>query len=103
MGGKHFIHGLTIQIWTYTPCVRLPELGPALPGSERPGHSAHATLRAVNVGNFPPATCTPTPVLGLRIYPPNQTAAAFIAQTGTGCAQAGVNQLQIGFVVNGTG
>ena len=64
----------------------------------RPRHPAE-----VNVGNFPAATCTPTPVLGLRIYPPNQTAAAFIPQTGTGCAQSGVDQLQIGFVVNGAG
>jgi hypothetical protein len=64
-----------------------------------PGASAHATLREINVANFPTATCTPTPVDGLRIYPPNQTAAAFIAQTGTGCAQAGLDQLQIGFVV----
>lgn len=68
-----------------------------------PGKSANATLREINVGNYPSATCTPTPVLGLRIYPPGQTAAAFIPQTGTGCAQAGVDQLQIGFVVNGAG
>jgi hypothetical protein len=68
-----------------------------------PGKYAHATLREINVGNYPTATCTPTAVLGLRIYPPNQTAAAFVAQTGTGCAQAGVDQLQIGFVVNGAG
>jgi hypothetical protein len=87
-----------------SPAARVPT-----PGSTQqtvqlaPGNSAHATLREVNVGNYPSATCSPTPVRGLRIYPPNQTAATFIAQSGTGCSQVGPQQLEIGFVVNGLG
>jgi hypothetical protein len=68
-----------------------------------PGKSASAALREVNVANYPAATCTPTPVLGLRVYPPNQTAAAFVSQTSNGCAQTGPEQLQISFVVAGGG
>ncbi len=68
-----------------------------------PGKSANAALREVNVANYPAATCTPTPVLGLRVYPPGETAAAFVSQPTTGCAQTGPEQMQVSFVVAGGG
>ena len=63
------------------------------------GGTAHAVLAQVDVGNYPPATCQPVGTLGLRVYPPDQTAALFVPQTGTGCQATGVHQLGIGFIV----
>ena len=51
-----------------------------------PGGSAAADLQLVQVRNFDPAACRPTPVLGLRVYPPGDTAALFVPAAGTGCA-----------------
>jgi hypothetical protein len=87
-----------------SPAARVPAPGAtAQPVRVAPGDSAHATLREVNVGNYPAATCGPTPVLGLRVYPPNQTAAGFVPQATTGCTQTGPSQLEITFVQPGVG
>lgn len=51
-----------------------------------PGHAARATLIEVNSLNYPPDTCRLTQVSGLRIYPPNQTAALFVPQSARACA-----------------
>ncbi|HYH30254.1 MAG TPA: DUF4232 domain-containing protein [Pseudonocardia sp.] len=51
-----------------------------------PGSTARAQLRLVNVQNFDPAACEPTPVRGLRVYPPGDTASLFVPMDGTGCA-----------------
>jgi hypothetical protein len=50
------------------------------------GASAGAELKLVNVANFDAAACRPTPVRGLRVYPPGDTAALFVPAEGTGCA-----------------
>ena len=50
------------------------------------GASASAQLRLVNVANYDDAVCLPTPVRGLRVYPPGDTAALFVPSDGTGCA-----------------
>jgi hypothetical protein len=52
----------------------------------RPGGQAAATVQFVQVVNFDAAVCTPTPVRGLRVYPPGDTASLFVAADGTGCA-----------------
>ncbi len=65
------------------------------------GATAHATLRVVNDQNYDAATCRPTAVTGLRVYPPDQTAAAFVPAAGTGCAATGVVLLTIGPVSAG--
>jgi Protein of unknown function (DUF4232) len=52
-----------------------------------PGGTARAQLRLANVQNYDPADCSPTPVRGLRIYPPGDTAALFVPREGTGCAK----------------
>jgi hypothetical protein len=51
-----------------------------------PGGSSAAQLQLVQVLNFDPAVCRPTPVRGLRIYPPGETASLFVPMDGTGCA-----------------
>jgi hypothetical protein len=51
-----------------------------------PGHAARATLIEVSSLNYPPDTCRLTQVSGLRIYPPNQTAALFVPQSTRACA-----------------
>ncbi|MFD1517334.1 DUF4232 domain-containing protein [Pseudonocardia yunnanensis] len=51
-----------------------------------PGATAVAQLRLANALNFDEATCRPTPVRGLRVYPPGDTASLFVPMDGTGCA-----------------
>ena len=51
-----------------------------------PGGTASAQLQLVNVANYDAGVCRPTPVLGLRVYPPGETAALVVPATGTGCA-----------------
>ena len=51
-----------------------------------PGRTAVAPLQLVNVQNFDPGVCQPTPVRGLRVYPPGDTASIFVTMDGSGCA-----------------
>ncbi|MEU7819020.1 DUF4232 domain-containing protein [Pseudonocardia sp. NPDC049154] len=62
-----------------------------------PDGSAAAQLQLVNVQNFDAATCRPTPVRGLRVYPPGNTQSAFVPFETTGCAaeQLPGNQLSV--------
>jgi uncharacterized protein DUF4232 len=52
----------------------------------RPGGQAAAAVQFAQVANFDAAVCRPTPVRGLRVYPPGDTASLFVAADGTGCA-----------------
>jgi hypothetical protein len=52
-----------------------------------PGGTARARVQLVNVQNYDPADCSPTPVRGLRVHPPGDTAALFVPREGTGCAR----------------
>ncbi|MDX3194552.1 DUF4232 domain-containing protein [Streptomyces sp. MN03-5084-2B] len=62
-----------------------------------PGQTAAADIQFVNVRNFDPGTCQPTPVKGLRIYLPQETASNFVPSDGTGCASTKIpgNQLAV--------
>lgn len=62
-----------------------------------PGQTAVADIQFVNVGNFDPDTCQPTPVKGLRIYLPQETSSNFVPADGTGCASTKIpgNQLSV--------
>jgi len=51
------------------------------------GAAANAVLQIVDALNFGSATCSPTQAAFLRIYPPNQTAPVFLADTSEICAQ----------------
>jgi hypothetical protein len=50
-----------------------------------PGGTARAQLQLVNVQNFDPASCAPTAVRGLRVYPPGDTESLFVPVEGSGC------------------
>lgn len=50
------------------------------------GGTAEAEVGFTQVGNFDQAACEPTPVRGLRVYPPHDTASMFVPQPGHGCA-----------------
>ena len=47
----------------------------------------------------PAASCSPTPVAGLRLYPPGRPAALFIAQPATRCGSPGYIGLRVGPVM----
>lgn len=62
-----------------------------------PDATATAMVRAVEVQNYPADTCSPTPVAGLRVYPPNDTGSIFVPYATTGCSKTGdgLNQLSV--------
>lgn len=52
-----------------------------------PGASATAAVKITNVGALDQDKCQPTPADGLRVYPPNETKAAFVPlEDITGCS-----------------
>ena len=53
-----------------------------------PGGSAEALLQLVQVGNYDPAVCHPAAAAGIRVFPPNQTTAAFVPGAQMVCANA---------------
>ena len=58
--------------------------------------AAHSQLSISAAGNYDPATCKPSAIDGVRVYPPNQTAALFVETTAyQGCANATVKLLQV--------
>jgi hypothetical protein len=69
-----------------------------------PGTVASASLAMVQVANFDRVACRPTPVRGLRVYPPDERASAFIPLAQTGCAGDPPGpQLRIGAIKPGPG
>jgi hypothetical protein len=66
-----------------------------------PGETADAQLQIVDALNFPPATCHPTKATNLKVYPPNQTAPVYLADTSYGCAKP-VQTMVIGPVQTGS-
>ncbi|WP_438860620.1 DUF4232 domain-containing protein [Amycolatopsis solani] len=62
-----------------------------------PGQTAVADIQFVNVRNFDSGTCQPTPVKGLRIYLPQETASNFVPDETTACASTKIpgNQLAV--------
>jgi hypothetical protein len=61
--------------------VRAPDASGAAEGTVTlaPGATASAPLDIVDAAAIPQASCKPVPVTGLRIYPPGERAALFIA------------------------
>ena len=57
-----------------------------LPVTVDPGASAAAVVDFTDPGVFNPDICSPTPVRGLRVYPPDERTAIDLALPGTGCA-----------------
>jgi hypothetical protein len=67
------------------------------------GATAHALLKITNVGVFPPSTCQPANAIGLKVYPPNDTAATVVDFPFQACAKSGPVFLTIRTTVAGTG
>jgi Protein of unknown function (DUF4232) len=67
-----------------------------------PGASANAMVQIVDALNFGSATCSPTKAAYLRVYPPNQTAPVYLANTSETCAQP-VQTLSVTAVQAGSG
>jgi len=68
-----------------------------------PASSASAQLGIANFQNFDPRECLSHPVSGLRIFPPGNTAAAFVPfKTASAACSTQVGQLLITAVVTGS-
>ena len=61
----------------------------------KPGGHADATLRITEAGNFSTTKCHPTPTQGLRVYPPNETHAAYVPHRTTACESTKVHLLEL--------
>jgi hypothetical protein len=81
---------------------RVGDKGP--PITLRPGMAATAPVGFVNIGNYDPEVCQPTPVRGLRVYPPHERRSVFVPFETTGCAGDLLgNQLTVRTVHKGAG
>ncbi|MEV4313504.1 DUF4232 domain-containing protein [Actinocrispum sp. NPDC049592] len=63
--------------------------------SLKPGDAATAPVGFTSIDAYDPAECQPTPVRGLRVYPPHDTASAFVAFPGQACANPSVPHLKV--------
>lgn len=62
-----------------------------------PNARAGAALQIAEAQNYPASLCDQTPAQGLRVYPPGQTAALFVAASGlVGCRDVDAQLLQVG-------
>jgi hypothetical protein len=59
------------------------------------GRTATATLRIVDVLNFPTSSCRPVSAAGLRVYPPGQTASKVVPFPFMACSRTGTVYLNI--------
>src|SRR5215470_16980874 len=75
---------------------------PSLLVTLSPGATAHVLLKIVAVGLFPPTTCQPTKAIGLKVYPPNNTAATIVGFPFQACAKSGPVFLTVRTTVAGT-
>lgn len=67
------------------------------------GGSTTFSVRVAEAGNYPAAQCRPTTTRGLRIYPPGNKDALFLARSGiTGCANSASDLLTVGPVGSST-
>ena len=62
------------------------------------GATAKAVLQITEAGNFPSSACAQTTAAGLRVYPPNQTAAKIVPFPFGACSRSGPVYLHIASV-----
>jgi hypothetical protein len=60
----------------------------------QPGETASAILGTAQWHNYPQSRCEPTHVRGLRVYPPDDSAAMFVPRAGKACSTS-VSQLTV--------
>ncbi|MGI9158080.1 MAG: DUF4232 domain-containing protein [Marmoricola sp.] len=61
----------------------------------QPDEGVEARLGEGTAMDYPKATCRPTKVEGLRIYPPDETHSVFVPHPATACANPKVGTLQL--------
>lgn len=92
--GVSFVQAAGKQVGA--PAARLHNGQPVVTVILQPGQTAVAGLQLVDVGNYPP-TCQASATMGLRIYPPGETAALFLPTTGMRtCANTSYTPLAVG-------
>ena len=65
------------------------------------GQTAHAVLGVAEAGNFPAAKCDQVTVHWLKVYPPDQTVAAYAPFTTQTCASTSVPTMRITTISSG--
>lgn len=81
-----------VSLATGTPARQVGEAATENPSPPRrlvtlqPHGIASALLRIVDAGNFSTAQCRPVKTSWLQVFPPNQTAVAYVSFPATGCA-----------------
>jgi hypothetical protein len=68
---------------------------PGGPVTLAPQGRAHANLLLSQVGNYAADGCKPVPAAGLRVYPPDETTALYVASTRQVCSATGIGFAQI--------
>lgn len=58
-----------------------------------PGTAAHVPMRIANAQNYDATACDPAPADGLRVYPPGQKDALFVAASGLTACRSDVQHL----------
>ncbi len=81
---------------------RSTEAGSAKLVTLAPGATANAELAMTDYTVYPTSQCQPVTSAYLKVYPPNNTAAAQIPFKGTTCANASIKMLAIGVSIPGT-
>lgn len=71
---------------------------PARPVTIKPGSSATAVLRIVDVYNYPNALCRRQQSRGIRVYPPGERQSAFVPFPFAACARPGPRYLSVGAI-----
>jgi len=59
------------------------------------GQTAHAVLAIVDAGNFPPSRCNLVTAHWLKVFPPDQTEAAYVRFTTQTCASTSLPTMRI--------
>ena len=66
------------------------------------GQTAHAVLGVAEAGNFPAARCKPVTAHWLKVFPPNQRAAAYVSFTTKTCRNSTVPTMTISAIRTGS-
>ncbi len=67
----------------------------------QPGMTAHALLAIVDAFNYPSATCQPVKAHWLKVFPPDQTVAAYVKFTTETCASTSLPTMRIQRIQSG--
>jgi hypothetical protein len=75
--------------------------GAAHPITLTPGQTAHAVLGIAEAGVFPASRCRPVTAHWLKVFPPDQTVAAYLSFTTQTCASTSVPTMHVSAISTG--